>query len=358
MTTPVVLVVDDVHVLGNRECQAALSVLADHVPMGSRLALAGRTQPPLRTGRLRAEGKILEIGPADLTFSREEASAVLRAAELALADDEVAELYRQTEGWPAGMYLAALAIREGGSHGSAAAIGGDHVLVSEYMESEFLARIPPRHRIFLTRTAVLERMCGPLCEAVLDLPGSAGSLDELARSNRPLVPLDHRGEWYRYHHLFRGMLLEQLERQSPGLIRVLRRRAAGRCLHNDLPKEAPEYSIAAGDTDAAARRVQELWLRPTGNVDHLQPAGRRRGDAGTPEDPGGARAPGSLFVIVLMLGVGYLVGFRLHTNVAALAAAAGVLLLFGFALSWVTALLGLVAKSAEAAAAAALPSLA
>jgi LuxR family transcriptional regulator, maltose regulon positive regulatory protein len=261
MTTPVVLVLDDVHALHNSECRAALSVLADHVPAGSRLALAGRNEPPVRVARLRAEGRITEIGPGDLALTCEEASLLLRAAEVALGADDVAELHRRTEGWPAGLYLAALCLREGASPGGAAiSLAGDHRFVSEYVESEFLARISPRQRAFLTRTAVLERMCEPLCEAVLDLPGPATSLAELARSNLLLVPLDQRGQWYRYHHLFRDMLLAQLERQSPGLIPVLRRRAAGWYLRNGMDEDALEYSIAAGDVDEAARLAQKLWL--------------------------------------------------------------------------------------------------
>jgi LuxR family transcriptional regulator, maltose regulon positive regulatory protein len=261
MTAPVALVLDDVHALRNAECRAAVSMLADHVPGGSRLALAGRDQPPLPVARLRAEGRILEIGPGDLSLTRQEASALLRNVELALAEGEVAELHRRTEGWPAGLYLAALYLKEGGPLGRAGvSFGGDDRFVSEYLESEFLARISQRQRAFLTRTAVLERMCGPLCEAVLEQDGSADMLDGLARSNLLLVPLDRRGQWYRYHHLFRDMLLAGLERREPGLIPVLRRRAAAWCLRNGLPEEALEYSIAAGDVDAAAGLVQSLWL--------------------------------------------------------------------------------------------------
>jgi LuxR family maltose regulon positive regulatory protein len=124
MSSPVALVLDDVHLLHDSECRAALSVLADHVPAGSRLVLAGRGEPPLRIARLRAEGRILEIGAADLSLTHEEASSLLRAAEVALAEDEVAELYRRTEGWAAGLYLAALYLREGGSLGAAAASFG------------------------------------------------------------------------------------------------------------------------------------------------------------------------------------------------------------------------------------------
>ncbi len=261
MTVPVVLVLDDVHVLRDSECRAALSVLAEHVPGGSRLVLAGRDVPPVRVARLRAEGKITEIGPGDLSLTVGEAGSLLRAAEVVLADDDLAALHRRTEGWPVGLYLAALYLREGGSlPGAAASFGGDVRWVSEYLESEFLARISRSHRVFLTRTAVLERMSGPLCEAVLEAPGSGAVLAELAGSNLLLVPLDHRGQWYRYHHLFRDMLLAELERLEPGLIPVLRRRAAGWCLRNDSPEEALEYCIAAGDVDAVARLVENLAL--------------------------------------------------------------------------------------------------
>ena len=259
MTSPVVLVLDDVHVLRDSECRAALSVLADHVPGGSRLVLAGRTPPPLRIARLRAEGKIAEIGPDDLALTRDEASLLLRNVDLALAGEDVAELHQRTEGWPAGLYLAALYLREGGSLASAAfAFGGDDRLVSDYLESEFLARISRRQRVFLTRTAVLERMCGPLCDAVLDVGGSAAVLADLAGSNVLLVPLDRRGEWYRYHHLFRDMLLAELHRQEPGLMPVLRRRAAGWYVRNGWPEEALEHSMAAGDVDGAARLAGQL----------------------------------------------------------------------------------------------------
>jgi LuxR family maltose regulon positive regulatory protein len=261
MTAPVVLVLDDAHLLWNTECRDALSVLADHVPPGARLVLAGRDAPPLRIARLRVEGRILEIGPAELSLSHQEAASLLHAADVPLGDDDVAALHKRTEGWAAGLYLAALYLREGGSvQGAGDAFGGDDLLVSQYLESEFLGRISARHREFLTRTAVLDRMCGPLCEAVLDQPGSAAELAELVRSNLLLVPLDRRGFWYRYHHLFRDMLLAELERLEPGLLTVLRRRASAWCEANDRPEEALEYAMAAGDVNTAARLVQGLWL--------------------------------------------------------------------------------------------------
>src|SRR5579859_2204063 len=262
VSSPMTLVLDDVHLLHDQECRAALSVLAENVPAGSRVVFASRDQLPVRTARLRAAGQILEIGPGDLSLSRQEASSLLRAAEVTLAEDELAELHGRTEGWAAGLYLAALYLREGGSlPGMAASFGGDDRFISEYVESEFLDRISARQRVFLTRTAVLERMSGPLCEAVLDQPGSGATLAELARSNLLLVPLDGWGDWYRYHHLFRDMLLAELNRREPGLIPELRRRAACWCLRNDLPEEALEYSIAAGDVDAVAGLVERLVIR-------------------------------------------------------------------------------------------------
>src|SRR5262249_42576766 len=156
---------------------------------------------------------------------------------LTLGEDDVAELYRRTEGWPAGLYLAALYLKEGGSLGHAVvSFGGEDRLGSEDVGAGFLGRVSRRQRGFLTRTAVLERMCGPLCETVLDLPGSAATLASLARSNLLLVPLDRRREWYRYHHLFRDMLLAELHRLEPDLMPSLQRRAAEWYARNGAPE--------------------------------------------------------------------------------------------------------------------------
>ena len=261
MSTAVLLVLDDVHVLRQWECRAALSALAEVVPEGSRLALAGRTDLPLRLKRLRAEGRILELGPSELMLTHAEAALLFQNAGAALGEDEVAELHRRTEGWPVGLYLAALCIREGGPLGDAAlSCSGADQFVGEYVESELLSRISRRDREFLTRTAVLDRMCGSLCDAVLETHGSVSTLTDLARSNLLLVPLDRRGKWYRYHHLFRDLLLAELDRGEPESIPNLRRRAATWCLRNDLPEAALEYNLAANEVDAVAALVGELSL--------------------------------------------------------------------------------------------------
>ena len=237
MTAPVALVLDDVHVLHDQECRAAMPVLADHVPSGSQLVLAGRDAPPLPIARLRAEGKVMEIGPGDLALTLTEASSLLRTAGIMLGQDDMAELHRRTEGWPAGLYLAALSLREGGSLGTSVASfnGGTSWSAGTCSRSSWRGS-PREQRVFLTRTAVLERLCGPLCEAVLDQPGATATLAALARSNLLLVPLDSQGEWYRYHQLFRDMLLAELRRQEPELIPVLRRRAAGWCRQTACPR--------------------------------------------------------------------------------------------------------------------------
>ena len=192
---------------------------------------------------------------------------------MALGEDDVARLHQRTEGWPAGLYLAALYLREGGALGSAVvSFGGDDRVVSDYMKAEFLSRISQGERQFLTRTAVLERMSGSACDAVLELPGAHKVLADVARSNLLLVPLDRRGEWYRYHHLFRDLLLAELKRQEPGLIPVLQRRASQWCLLNGLAEEALEYSMAAEDLEAAAGLVEKLVI-PThrrGRVTSIQ----------------------------------------------------------------------------------------
>jgi LuxR family maltose regulon positive regulatory protein len=259
MSSPLVLVLDDVHVLRDRECRSALSVLADHVPAGSQLVLAGRADPPLRVARLRAEGRILEIGPSDLSLTAGEAASLLDRAGVILGADEAAELHRRTEGWAAGLYIAALAIKAGSRDGETApTFSGDDIFMRDYLRSEVLDRLPEADALFLARTSALERMSGPLCDAVLGLQGSAATLAGLAQSNLLVVPLDRRGQWYRYHHLFRDLLLAELDRLEPGLVPALRQRAAQWHEGNGRPDEALEYWMQAGDADSAARLVTVL----------------------------------------------------------------------------------------------------
>jgi LuxR family maltose regulon positive regulatory protein len=273
MTEPVDLVLDHVELLHNRQCLDALEQLAVQLSGGSQLALASRVRPRLPLGRLRSQGRLVEVGPADLAMDLREARALLEAAEVRLPAEQAAELHRRTEGWPAGLYLAALALQaaDPGLDMSDAGMGfaGDDRFIVDYLNAELLSRLPAGQVSFLTRTAVLDRMCGPLCDAVLNTTGSSTALESLAGSNLLLVPLDRRREWYRYHHLFRDLLRAELDRREPELIPELHRRAAAWCQANGLEETAIDHAQAAGDADQVARLVlqamQPVWA--SGRVD-------------------------------------------------------------------------------------------
>ena len=175
--------------------------------------------------------------------------------------DALSELTERTEGWPAGLYLAALSMQAGApSPASAAGFSGGDRFVSEYFRFELLSRLPPAEAQFLKYTSVLDRMSGGLCDAVLETTRSADTLESLERRNCFVVPLDRRGEWYRYHHLFGELLRNELERSEPDILPELNRRAMAWCIANDLPEAAVVYGHAAGETDAIAGLVDGLAL--------------------------------------------------------------------------------------------------
>lgn len=258
--SPLVLVFDDVQGLRSRESLKVVAALAQHVPDGSTLVLAGRVRPRLPFGRLRSTGRLFELGRADLELSRRETDRVLRAVGVELEPDEVAELADWTEGWAAGTYLAALSLKDGTTKARATAVVHDDRFVDDYFDLEHLSRLQPKDVRFLTRTAVLERMCGPLCDAILEACDSAERLESLARANLFLVPLDPRRRWYRYHNEFRAFLRGELERREPGLVAELNRRAAAWCEAQGALEPAIHYARAAGDVDVVARLVSTLAL--------------------------------------------------------------------------------------------------
>ena len=178
---------------------------------------------------------------------------------------------QRTEGWPAGLYLAALAIQSG-SPAAGFSFSGDDRLVEDYLHSELLARLSRSQVSFLVRTSILDRMSGPLCDAVTGGKRSARMLEELERRNLLVVPLDRRGEWYRYHHLLRQMLQADLRRNDPELVRELHSRAADWYEANGMAEAAVQHADAAGDTERLARLVLELmepvWL--SGRVDTVR----------------------------------------------------------------------------------------
>ena len=257
MDRAVVLVLDDLHRLANPACLDAIAALMRHVPEGSQIAVStrGGGVPPL--GALRARGLVLDIGPGDLCMDASQAGQLLRAAGVELPDERIAQLTEETEGWSAGLYLTALSVRARGADAQGAApFSGRDRLVRDYLQAELLAHVSPGEYQFLTRTAVLERMSGPLCDAILQASGSAAILDSLADANLFLVPLGGTPESYRYHHLFAELLLAELERAEPEAVPLLLIRAADWCQANALPETAIGYAQRAGDVDRVARLVE------------------------------------------------------------------------------------------------------
>jgi LuxR family maltose regulon positive regulatory protein len=254
-------VLDDLHAVANPSCLDVLAALFEYVPAGSQIAVASREDPTLPLARWRAHGLVHEIGVPDLRLDEREAKLLLEAARVELDASEIAELTEQTEGWPAGLYLAALSMQAGApSSASAAGFTGGDRFVSEYFRFELLSRLPPAEAQFLTHTSVLDRMSGGLCDAVLETTRSAHTLESLERRNCFVVPLDRQGEWYRYHHLFGELLRNELERSEPDTVLELNRRAMDWCIANDLPEAAVVYGHAAGETDAIAGLVDALAL--------------------------------------------------------------------------------------------------
>ena len=257
---PLVLVLDDLHLLQNRDGLQLVGKLIDHLPMGSQLAIASRKEPPLPLARLRAEGRVLEIGPEDLAMDQREASALLESAELDVDPVDVGELVERTEGWPVALQLAASSrARHRYRANTVVPPAGDRFLI-DYLQVVVLSRLPSTLVRFLLRCAVLDRLSGPLCDAVLETTGSADLLECLARSNLLVIPVDRRRRWYRLHRLFREVLRSQLEREEPEVARWLTRRASEWCEGNDLPEAAVDYAMAAGDADRAARLVVRVAL--------------------------------------------------------------------------------------------------
>ncbi|HEU6443454.1 MAG TPA: LuxR C-terminal-related transcriptional regulator [Gaiellaceae bacterium] len=256
---PIVLVLDDVHELRERDCLDALEPIAKHLPEGAQLVLSGRSEGGLPLARLRAAGRLLALGPAELALTDGEAKALLAAAGIRVTDREAATLNERTEGWAAGLYLAALVAQEAGADGLSSFAGDDRFVV-DYLRDEHLSRLKRTDIQFLTRTSILDRMSAVACDDLLERSDSARKLETLERTNCFVVPLDHHREWYRYHHLFRDVLLFELDRLEPELVPALHRRAASWSERNGLPDAAIEHAAAAGDKAEVARLVSIFAL--------------------------------------------------------------------------------------------------
>jgi len=262
----VVLVLDDYHLIQAPQVHQSVEFLLAHLPACLRLVLAARADPPLPLARLRAGGQLTELRERDLRFSPQEAAALLRTAVGPdLPEAAVAALAARTEGWVAGLQLVALSL-QGRTDTAAfvAGFSGSHRYVLDYLAEEVLDRQPQQLRAFLLQTSVLERLCGPLCEAVTGRADSQALLEQVERANLFLVPLDEVRGWWRYHHLFADLLRARLAREQPELVPQLHTSAAAWCEQHGLVDDAVRHALAAGDALWAARLIEQhfdamLW---------------------------------------------------------------------------------------------------
>ena len=251
----VLLVLDDLHVIVEPLLLEALSFVIEHLPPNGHLVIATREDPPLPLARLRVRDQLIELRAQDLRFTHAEAEAFLhQTMGLRLSSEHVTQLETRTEGWAAGLQLAALSLRgQADAEAFIGAFSGSHPFVWDYLFEEVLERQPETIQTFLLRTSILDRLCGSLCEAVLGEGDGDAMLAQLERANLFLVPLDHERRWYRYHHLF-GELLRK--RQSRGDLADLHRRASDWYASNGLDLDALHHAAAANDISRAARLVE------------------------------------------------------------------------------------------------------
>jgi len=253
-----VLVLDDYHVISAQQVHESLAFLVEHRPTGTAVVLASRSDPPLGLARRRARGQLTEIREAELRFTPAEASALLQRAASALPDASVAALAARTEGWAAGLQLAALSLR---GHEDAAAFvaafTGSHRYVLDYLAEEVLERQDTQLRTFLRETSVLERLSGPLCDAVTGREGSQVLLEQAERAGLFLIPLDEVRGWWRYHHLFADLLRARLQEKQPGRVAELHRNAAAWYARCGLADDAIGHAVAASEPAWAARIIEQ-----------------------------------------------------------------------------------------------------
>jgi LuxR family transcriptional regulator, maltose regulon positive regulatory protein len=256
-----VLVLDDYHVIDTRAVDDALAFLLEHLPPRMHLIIATREDPPLPLARLRARGQLSEVRAADLRFTPAEAAEFLEGAMgLDLSEEDVAALESRTEGWIAGLQLAALSMRGREDIPSfVRAFAGDNRYIVDYLVEEVLQRQPERIRSFLLQTSILDRLGGPLCDAVTGQEEGEGMLHALERGNFFVVPLDDKRHWYRYHHLFADVLYAHLMAEQPDLAYTLHWRASEWYEHNGSAAGAIRHALAAEDFERAADLVERAW---------------------------------------------------------------------------------------------------
>ena len=256
---PVTIVLDDLHTVRSEASLGSIGHALERLPAGARLVMSTRSDPAVGVAKLRASRALTEIRARELAFTVDEARELFVRESVELSRDSVDVLVERTEGWPAGLYLAALWLRDlDHPDEGVRAFAGSARHVADYLTTEVLTALPAEIRDFLVQTSVLGRFTPELCDAVLGREDSAVVLSELARSNMFLVVLDAQAQWYRYHHLFGELLQLELGRDAAS---ELRRRAAEWCRSQGLVEDAIEYAAAAGDAETVAELLVETHLR-------------------------------------------------------------------------------------------------
>ena len=281
---PFVLMLDDLHELRSPACHDVLGVVISGIPAGSQLVAASRFEQP-HLPRLRAAGDALEITGSDLAMDAAGAEQIFAAAHVSLTRERATVVTERTEGWPAGLYLAAVIARDG--RGDGLTVSGDDRYVADYLYRESLMKLPKSTQRFLRRTAVLDQLCAPLCDALLEESDSQQRLRSLESLSLFVIPLDRRRQWYRYHALFREFLLGELRRVDPQVIMKLHRRAADWYESNGSPAMAIEHLLKTTERDRCVELMTKMAL-PTyqaGQISTVQRWLSEVGDSAVEEYP-------------------------------------------------------------------------
>jgi LuxR family maltose regulon positive regulatory protein len=256
-----ILVLDDYHYITNGGCHETVGFLVDHLPETIHMVISTRSDPPLGLGRLRAAGEVNELRTEQLAFSKEEAAFLLRERlGMSIGCSDIAALLERTEGWPAGIYLAALSMRGRDAHAFVLSLRGSSRYIVDLLAEEVMAALSEEERRFMLRTSVLERMSGPLCDEVLGMEGSGKLLRELGHSNLLVVPLDDSGRWYRYHRLFADFLSFELQNTHSRLVPVLHWRASVWFEREGQLEKAIEHAAAAGEYERVGQLIACHWF--------------------------------------------------------------------------------------------------
>ncbi|NOX89396.1 MAG: tetratricopeptide repeat protein, partial [Calditrichaeota bacterium] len=257
-----VLVLDDYHLADTIPIHNALTFLIDHLPLQMHLIVATRVDPPLPLARLRARNQLMELRAADLCFNPQETTLFFKIMKLNLSSDDIVLLQTRTEGWIAGLQLAALSLQgRADIDNFIRSFTGDDRHIVDYLAEEVLTRQPEHIQKFLLHTSILDRLCGELCDAVTGQNNSQEIINELEKANLFIVPLDNKRRWYRYHHLFADLLRYRLRRENPDLKPMLHLRACEWYASNGLISDAIDHAMAAEDFERVAGLLEPIAMK-------------------------------------------------------------------------------------------------